>query len=231
MIPEATDTGRRSRGARALWSLVAALLAVTAAGCGVPESGAARTVASGDVPSGLLGTASASPGPRRSVGDSHGPGVYFVRSERLVRVALDVGGAARNPTQLASVLAALTAGPNTAEQAVGLGSAIPPGLGLDVRSLVDGVAQVELRGETAHPDVTRNPLAVGQLVLTATSVPGVRGVRLHSDGQDVSAVLPDGTLASRAVNAVDYLPLLTPSPDATSPDATSPDPIAGPPVS
>jgi spore germination protein GerM len=53
---------------------------------------------------------------------------------------------------------------------------------------------------------------VGQIVLTATSLPGVRGVRLTLDGEPLEAPLPSGELTSAPLTAEDYAALLSSPP-------------------
>ena len=65
--------------------------------------------------------------------------------------------------------------------------------------------------------------AVGQIVLTATSVPEVRRVRLTRDGEPVEAPLPDGELTSDPLTARDYADFLVPpTPSPTSAPSTTP---------
>ena len=62
----------------------------------------------------------------------------------------------------------------------------------------------------AHARRERLPLAVGQLVLSLSSAPGVDGIRLVTSGEAVDVPLPDGALADRPVTADDYVELLPP---------------------
>jgi spore germination protein GerM len=186
-------------------SWAAVVLLVT--GCGVPDSGPVTTVPSPEVPFGLLRTDATSSSAVRDRGVSDGPGVYFIREERLVRVGIDRGPSSGG-TALDRVLEVLSAGPNAGERRDGLGSAIPAGLRLRGRILAGGVAQIELAGETAHPEADQNVLAVGQIVLTATSVPQITAVVLLGDGRPIDPVLPNGELASHPVTATDYAGLV-----------------------
>jgi hypothetical protein len=75
------------------------------------------------------------------------------------------------------------------------------------------------------PSPERQPLAVGQVVLTATSVPGVDGVLLDGvDGHPGEMPLPGGALTTRPLRRSDYVELLrprTPSPTPSSPTPTT----------
>jgi spore germination protein GerM len=77
-----------------------------------------------------------------------------------------------------------------------------------VRALVDGVADVEIRTTVEDPAADRVPLAVGQIVLTATSFPGVDAVRLLRDGRAVPVPVVGGALTAEPVRASDYSALL-----------------------
>ena len=57
---------------------------------------------------------------------------------------------------------------------------------------------------------------MAQIVLTATSVPGVDAVRLTLSGAPVEAPLPSGELTSEPLNADDYATFLVP---VTSPSS------------
>ena len=56
-----------------------------------------------------------------------------------------------------------------------------------------------------------NRLEVAQIVLTATSVPGVDAVLLELAGEPIEAPLPDGELADRPLTAQDYATATVPS--------------------
>jgi spore germination protein GerM len=98
-------------------------------------------------------------------------------------------------------------GPTTDEVALGISSAIPSGT--TIRRLKhDGrrlTVDLETDPGTAETDA---PLAVGQLVLTATGVPGIERVRFRVGGDPVQVPEGDGTLRSGAVSAEDYRALV-----------------------
>jgi hypothetical protein len=181
------------------------------AGCGVPDSGPATTVPPEKVPYGLLGTSSPAAPPRRGTEAALGPAAYFTRADGLVRIGLRVPGGGDPRRDLAEVLESLATGPTAGEQAAGIGSAVPAGLRLAVLRLADGRVEIDLRGEVAHPDVGQNALFAAQIVLTATSVPGVERVGLSREGQPVRPVLPGGELAASDVGRADYVGLLAPA--------------------
>jgi hypothetical protein len=200
-------------------SLVAVLvLFATAVSCGVPTSGSVQTVEPANVPFGL-GEPRPSPArlPEPTLGTRLGPGWYFIRRGHLV-----YGGASTTSgsaiAQLVQILGALSDGPTADQQTRGTGTAIPAGMIIRLVSLADRTARIEITGESARPDVVQNALVVGQIVLSATSVPGVDGVLLARGGQAVPAALPDGTLAEGIVRARAFESLVasgTPTPGVT----------------
>ena len=79
---------------------------------------------------------------------------------------------------------------------------------------------------TQSPEESRR--AVGQIVLTATSLTDVRAVRLTRDGDAIDAPLPDGELTAAPLTAEQFAVFLTPpSPAAATTTAPAP-PTASP---
>ena len=69
--------------------------------------------------------------------------------------------------------------------------------------MADGVALVEFDPATSLT-ADRLPLAMGQLVLTVTSAPGIEAVQVGAAGEAVEVPLPGGALTDRPVTADDY---------------------------
>jgi spore germination protein GerM len=105
------------------------------------------------------------------------------------------------------LLAALAAGPSEQGRSAGRSSAIPPDSGLELVGIVDGTAQVDIEPE-ASLSAERLPVAMGQIVLSVTSVPTIRSVVLVADGEPLQVPLPGGVLTDGAVTADDYADLL-----------------------
>ena len=198
------------------------LVALLAAGCGVPRDAAPRPVSPGAVDPSLLGeSASPSPAPSTLAASTHR--VAFVAAgDRLALVPRAVP-AAPVPQEAQDLLAALMAGPDDGEHDNGLSTALPSDVVLRVTALRGDVAEVSIEGGEPDADPRRLPLSVAQVVLTLTSLPEVGTVRLTRDGAPLPAPLPNGELVSRALTAADYRSLLagragtaTPSP-ASSP--------------
>ncbi len=184
--------------------LFAVLLVLATVGCGVPSDRAPRQVDQAEVPFGLLSEPSSpaaeDPADRATAGR---PLAFFITdADRLLGVPLEPGPEALLPAAIAE----LSAGPDRSDRSRGLGTAIPPGLTLAVTRVDRGTATIDLRGEPG-PVGEQSPLAVAQIVLTATSVPDVERVVLTRQGEPLEAQLPDGGLTSAPLSAQDYLTL------------------------
>jgi hypothetical protein len=204
---------------RAAAAVALALLA--ASGCGVPTDGTAERINPDEVPYGLITTGAASSATTQLlVPRADQPHIYWVDSDdRAVAVPTSTTGS--GPAALTALLGRLTAGPSDNERRAGLGTALSPQTSVRVRALVQGVADLEVRTTVEDPAADRLPLAVGQMVLTATSVPGVEAVRLLRDGHPVAVPVVGGALIAEPVRASDYSDLLRP-PGART--ATAPGP-------
>ncbi|MGY1808680.1 GerMN domain-containing protein [Blastococcus sp. SYSU D00669] len=196
--------------------LVAA--AVVLAGCGVPTGGAPEAIPASDVPYGLVDPAPTTAAPTSSAPRADQPRVYLVGPDDvLVASGRDVDGTTTRE-RLADLLAQLADGPTAGERDDALTTALPPGLRLTVTGADDGTVTVDLAGAGDAPSGQQSRRAVGQVVLTATSLPEVRAVLLTLDGEPLEAPLPSGELTSAPLTADDYAPL------ATAPPPPSPAP-------
>jgi sporulation and spore germination protein/immunoglobulin-like protein involved in spore germination len=133
--------------------------------------------------------------------------IYFSDAEAMrvvpvTRYADPDSGLARGAVR------ALLAGPDSAERARGLATAIPPGtrlLGLTIR---DSVATVDLtRAFEAGGGSASIRMRLAQLVYTLTQLPGVRRVRLHLEGQAVEVFSGEGLDVSRPLDRGDFADL------------------------
>lgn len=193
---------------RRLAIAMAAALILT--GCGVPVQDDPVQVRPEVVPSQLRPEVT----PRTESPSTADPGkpralIHFVRAERLVALTREVS-AGSVEDRLNAILAALVVGPTEDEQARGVSSALPQGLQLRVLSVDGPEVVLQLSGETDGRSATENVLAVGQIVLSVTSVGPVTKVRLARDGQPVEALLADGALTADPLTAADYAVLRTP---------------------
>jgi hypothetical protein len=211
--------------------LLLAALAVLTAGCGVPTGGDPTTIAASDIPYGLTSPSTAPPATlAEPVAD---PSRIFLVApdDSLVPRVREVTGSGRTE-RLADLLGHLAAGPTGQEREDQLSTALPPDVRLSVTDLSGGTATIDISGVANTPSGLATRRTVAQVVLTATSVPGVDAVRLTLSGNPVEAPLPDGQLTSKPLRADDYAPFLTPPPPPTAappPPAEPSPPTASPP--
>lgn len=195
-------SGARARAGVAC--LFVAALALPA--CGVPRASEPTTVNASEVPYRLLDQASGAtdPAPSRTATAVPAPRVWFVTADdRLTAEAVDIGGTT-GAAAAERLLAALQAGPDPQQQDAGLRTLLPSGTRARLERVERGRAVVEVTFGDVPPAPSELPGAVGQLVLTLTSVPGVRSVSLLSAGGPAPVPLPDGRLVDRPVTAADY---------------------------
>ncbi len=184
--------------------IVLLVAALGSAGCGVPTDQAPRRVDQAEVPFGLLSEAPPPPAedPDGLAGAGQPRAFFVTDGDRLIGVPLEPSPDGLLP----SAIAQLSADPDGSDRSRGLGTAIPPGLTLEVSQVDRGTATIDLRGEPG-PVGEQSPLAVAQIVLTATSVPAVDRVLLTRQGEPLEAQLPDGGLTTAPLTAQDYAPL------------------------
>ncbi|HEV7213091.1 MAG TPA: GerMN domain-containing protein [Blastococcus sp.] len=188
-------------GGRAL--LLVCLLALLA-GCGVTTGGAPRTIAPSEVPYNLASPSSSTPTATSAPPRQNLPRVYFVDAhDVLVPSGRTIVGSTVEK-RLTDLLEQLANGPTTDERDHGLATALPPGIRLTVGALDAGTVTVDISGVPDTPTGKGSRRAVGQIVLTATSLPEVRSVLLTHDGVAVEAPLPSGELSSGPLTAADY---------------------------
>jgi hypothetical protein len=195
---------------RLLVAVLVASLALLAA-CGLPRSSSPVEVPPAEVPYGLLQAATANPTPTTTPGVQLVPGtIYLVDpQQRLVAVGVQVPNAQTIP-MLQTLLNRLAVGPGDRERARSLVTDLSPGSSLVLRGLTSGTAYVELQSTGQDPSPNKLPIAVGQIVLTATSIAGVDRVLFVRDGTPLPVPGPDGSSTSVPLGATDYEVLLTP---------------------
>ncbi|MGY5883524.1 GerMN domain-containing protein [Modestobacter lacusdianchii] len=213
-----TGAGRRAAAATGLG------LALTLAGCGVPTGGPPATIAASDVPYDLASPSAPTSGPPPTPAGVEQPEVYLVTEEGVLVPRGRSVPAGQLRDRLADLLEDLAGGPTPAELTQRLSTALRPDTTLSVTGLNDSTATIDLGGEAEAPSGRESRRTVGQIVLTATSLPGVQAVQLTRAGEPVDAPLASGELTSRPVTAQDYLPLLTPAATPVTPEAVPLDP-------
>jgi spore germination protein GerM len=128
---------------------------------------------------------------------------WFIRADVLVSRVRDVP----LPITAEAVMATLGAGVTPAETNSGLRSAIPDAEMLLAADLARGTATVELAPGFLDVAPGDQVLALGQVVLTLTDLPGVGRVRFQINGVAVAVPLPDGTSSDDSVSREDFAPL------------------------
>jgi spore germination protein GerM len=147
------------------------------------------------------------------------PQVYLVRDDVLVPVQASRALEVDVEATVATTLERLAEGPSREERGRGLSTALGPDVGIALDRLEGSTAVIDVRAGDQAPTGSRLPLAVGQIVLTALSVPGVESVLLTSEGEPIQAPLPGGALTDRPLVAGDYTTLavpVTPRPSGTT---------------
>lgn len=198
--------GPRRRTAR--WGgVLVAVLALNA--CGLPVTEDARVVEAEAVPYDLLEPHQPVSGEDEAPTTPRGvPVVFWIRPDgRLTPAAAELACDQPTADVAQQLLLTLVASPTDTQRDAGLASAIPASARFQVVALSAGTAEVEVESLEVG-DAERLPLAVGQIVLTLTSAPGVDSVRLTTSGQTLDLPLPDGKLVSGPTTDDDYATLL-----------------------
>jgi len=189
--------------------LAAAAVGLVASGCGIPTGGEPRTIAASDVPPGLAAPASGPTAAPTTEPQADPARIYLVDAgDSLVPLGREVDGDSA-AERLEALLAALASGPTSAERDEQLSTALPPDVRLRLGGISDGTVTIDIDGPVEAPSGLASRRAVAQIVLSATSVPGVDAVRLTLAGEPVEAPLPSGELTSAPLTAADYAGLLT----------------------
>ncbi len=186
------------------------------AACGVPTGGAPEPIPASEVPYDLaspLPTTSAAPSSSAQLDE---PRVHLVTEDGAVvaRGRSLAAGALRD--RLDELLDDLASGPSPAELTGRLSTALRPDTSLGIADITGTTVTIDLGGSADAPTGRESKTAVAQIVLTATSLPGVDQVLLTRAGEQVDAPLPSGQLTSSPLTAEDYTALLTPSPAPSS---------------
>ncbi len=184
------------------------LLAAAGGGCGVGADGTARAIDPAKVPPGLGSTSSTTTilDDQTDIDLTQPAELWFVRADRLVAVdrRVPIG------TAPAYLLEELLKGPTPAERNLSLRSAL---LDLDLFKSArqsSGVVTVDLTENFSGLPSTEQLLAVGQIVGSLTSLPGVGLVSFRLAGSPVDVPVGDGSQAPGPVSREDYDELQAP---------------------
>ncbi len=188
------------------------LLLLLASACGIPTGGPPETIAPSDVPYGLTSTAPTSAAAPSPPPHADEPRIYLVTADDVL---VSRGRAVTEGTleeRLTQLLADLAEGPSSEELDDQLTTALPPDVTLGLTAVDGDTATIDISAGEDSPSERKSRRAVGQIVLTATSLPGIRGVLLTRDGEPLEPPLPSGELTSEPLTAEDYAALLNPPP-------------------
>ena len=108
------------------------------------------------------------------------------------------------------MLDALFAGPTASETSQGLTTALPASLKVLDTTTEGSRVTLDLSADFGQITGEAETTAVAQLVLTATSQPGVTDVLFSIVGRPISVPTPSGVTTSQPVTAADYRPMVTP---------------------
>jgi spore germination protein GerM len=181
-------------------------------GCGLPGEQRREVLTNDNVPYDLLRTPPTDAGsatPQRPVPEN-GTRLYWVTSDDLLVPAPGQARSGTSPEETAqALLAELAAGPPEAQRALGRGTDLVPGATLQLSALDEsGTAVVALGLQGTVTEADRLPAAIGQIVLTLTSVEGLTGVRFTDGDGPLEVPLPGGALTEAPVSRDDYRSLV-----------------------
>jgi hypothetical protein len=146
--------------------------------------------------------------------------MYFISSGQLTGVPVPL---TPGPT-LFQVIARLQGGPPEGDEFVGLRSAVPATVTIEVTDDRTGIATVDLPSRFFDLIVpSEQRLAIGQIVLTLLNRPSLGQVRFTSDGEDVEVPKGSGEQADAGelLNLLDYENLLDSQPETTTTTTTT----------
>ncbi len=198
--------------ASAKYAVGMAVAVALIAGCGVPAADGPQPVDSD-----IAQLLQPEPSPTSTVtAEPRLITVTWVRGDSLAR-AQRAGSAETRQQRLDVALATLLDGPRPAEQIKGSTTLLPPDLQV-TGEVLRRRAVIELTVDTALESVGL-PLAVGQVAVTALSVPRVRTVVFSIDGVPTPVPLPNSRGDARIVSLSDYrgVPSTDPPPPRQAP--------------
>lgn len=134
--------------------------------------------------------------------------VFLSDGDQLVPVSRTLVAGPDPADRLEAVVGAVVDGPTAAERALGLGSNVPTTTDVLAVQFRGGDVVVDLSSSFTSIGGTGERFAVGQVVLSTATFPGVRSVRIRLDGEPTSVPLPDGSLSAGRLGLADFSALL-----------------------
>jgi spore germination protein GerM len=183
--------------------ITAAVLAALLPSCGVGTEDTPRVADPADVPFGLLDTTPTAK-PSTTLPATEPATVYFVREDPLVPVTRRLAGAHTANARLMS----LARGPDQAESAAGIRTALPSGDLIGNVREGGGAVQIELTASVADLADAERLLLAGQIVLTAAGGDSTIRVTFSQNGDPIAVPRPDAEPSSAPVTRAAYASLL-----------------------
>ena len=203
------------RRRRLLAGVVAALLLVAGAGCGLPSDEGANELSPDDVPFDLLAPASTTVPDTPREGATQIVNLYFQNDERLIAVPAEVE-AAEDPTVFDPQVAVteLLEGTSGLGVPAGVRSAIPSGTRLLGAQTSGDTVTLNLSDDLSGVESNGLVFAIAQLVYTAAGISaespdGTYQIVIQIDGETISVPDDEGVELDRPVSPSDY-PTLRP---------------------
>ena len=192
---------RAARGAG-----IAAVVALTSA-CGVPVDDRAVVVKEASTAWPTPSRASTSASPESTAGPER---LYFIDHDGALVAQRAIGASGQVGPD--AVLAALLSGPS----ASGLATALSPDTTIRLDEQSGDLLTVSWFPGDPAPPADRITKGAAQIVLSLTSVPGIRWIQFVRDGGVVGVPGPRGNLLTGPFRAADFLDLTTPPTAAPS---------------
>jgi spore germination protein GerM len=179
--------------------LAAVVAFVAAAGCGVSRQATPTRLTEDDVRVVAPTTSTSLPLGTRT----RHVELCFISGDRLITLVTELPA----PLSVAGALRALVDAPRTVLPG-GARTAISEPNMTTARATKGGIAQVDLNRDFTQTPAADQRFAIGQVVCTLTSLPGIGQVHFTLEGRPVEIPRADGSLTNRAVSRADYQPLL-----------------------
>lgn len=184
---------------RVVGTILATVVAVLSAGCGLPVSNSPTRIDPSTVPYGLLDTnGSGAP----AIDRGRAVPIYLVDGDHLVAVTRHVTGT----NVPARALATLLLGPTALESEKGYRTAIPSQAGLVSLDLRGEIATVDLSSAFGALGGSEQVLAVAQIVYTLTASPRISAVEFAVGDNRVAVPNGHGALDMAPRTRADYRP-------------------------
>jgi spore germination protein GerM len=184
-----------------LSAVVAAALALTA--CGVPTDDTPQALSQRDVPFNLLASDVVTTSTTFSSSPTALATIYLVVKEGDRDRLQAVDRLVPTPTTVEKVVRKLLGGPSDTEARRGLRTAISSGTTILSAPVASAIATIDLSG-VARGSNEEQIIAVAQMVFSATSLPGVVGVRFTLEGRPIEVPAGDGSLTQAPLGRANF---------------------------